>query len=141
PLTAGYTAVSGQFNREALLLFIVMTAWQMPHFYSIAIYRLKDYKVAKIPVLPAVKGIRTTKVHIAAYIVAFMVAASLMTLWGYTGYIYLIAMTIVGLLWLKKSVEGFSAKDDNKWARGLFGFSLIVLMTLSVALAFGAILP
>jgi len=141
PLTAGYTAVSGSFNREALILFLIMTFWQMPHFYAIATYRLKDYKEAGIPVLPAVKGIKTTKNRMLLYIIGFIVASASLTLFGYTGYLYLIVMLAVGLWWLKLGIKGFKAKDDAKWARKLFGFSLIVLMTLSVAVSFGAILP
>ena len=49
----------------------------MPHFYAIATYRLEEYVNAGIPVLPAKKGMRTTKFYIVGYIIAFIIAMSL----------------------------------------------------------------
>jgi heme o synthase len=141
PPVIGYTAVTGQLDLAALLLFIILTAWQMPHFYAIAIFRLKDYQAASIPVLPAVHGLRATKIQMTAYIVAFIIAATLLTLLGYTGYTYLAAMTVIGLLWLRRAVAGFHTTDDSRWARRLFGFSLIVLLVFSSMISLDVYLP
>jgi protoheme IX farnesyltransferase len=141
PPVAGYCAVTGVFDMGALLLFLLLVAWQMPHFYAIAMYRHKDYAAAGIPVLPVKKGMKLSKVEIAAYVSLFTVAASLMTAFGYTGLIYLFVMAAVGLVWLYKAFQGFRATDDEQWARGMFGFSLVVTLTVSVMLPLGAWLP
>src|SRR5690606_14013888 len=39
PILAGYVAASGQIDLGAILVFLVLFFWQMPEFYSIAIYR------------------------------------------------------------------------------------------------------
>ena len=140
PIVAGYCSVANHLGIEALLLFIILTLWQMPHFYSIAIFRLKDYAAAKLPVLPVKKGVYITKVQITLYIVAFIIATAMMSVLGYTGYIYLVVMSIIGLLWLYKSLQGFRTDSDVKWARKLFGLSLLVITVFSVIVSFGALL-
>ncbi|MBZ2279521.1 protoheme IX farnesyltransferase, partial [Buchnera aphidicola] len=50
PSSIGYTAVSNNLDLCCLLLYITIIFWQMSHFYSISIFRIKDYKNANIPV-------------------------------------------------------------------------------------------
>lgn len=134
PPVAGYTAVTGNFDAGAFILFLILTLWQMPHFYAIAIYRLKDYQAAGIPVLPAVKGMKETKIHILLYITGFLISLVLLTIFGYAGYLYLVIMLGLGVWWLIKGAQGFQATDDNAWARKLFFQSLILITSLSVIL-------
>lgn len=141
PPVAGYTAVTGRIDLGAGLVFLILVLWQMPHFYSIAIYRLKDYKAAGLPVWPVKKGIYSTKWQMFSYILAFIAATSLLFAHGYTGAIYFVVMLIVGLAWLRLSYQGFKAANDRAWARQSFKFSLIVIMTLAVMMSLGPVLP
>jgi protoheme IX farnesyltransferase len=141
PLVAGYCAVTNRLDLGALLLFAVMVFWQMPHFYAIAVYRMKDYAAASIPVLPIVKGLHQTKVQMLLYIIGFIIATSLLTVFGYTGYTYLVVMVLVGLWWLRLSLRGFKTSNDDRWARRLFGFSLIVVLTFSAMISLDVVLP
>jgi protoheme IX farnesyltransferase len=136
PPVVGYCAVSDRFDLGALLLFIMIALWQMPHFYAIAIFRLKEYSAASIPVLPVVKGIPATKVQMLLYTIAFIAASFLLTVFGYTGYAYLSVAAILGLAWLWLSIKGFSCKDDILWARGMFRLSLIIVTALSIVIPF-----
>jgi protoheme IX farnesyltransferase len=79
PPVAGYCAVSGRFDLAAALLFLILFFWQMPHFYAIAIYRLKDFKAANIPVLPAVRSMLYTKIEMIFYVVAYFITTLLLT--------------------------------------------------------------
>jgi len=141
PPVAGYCAVTNHFDGGALLLFLILTFWQMPHFYAIATYRRKDYRDAGLPVLTVKKGIKAAKIQIVAYIIAFIISAALLNVYGYTGYIYLAVMMILGLWWLKLGLAGFKAADDNKWGRQVFFFSLLITVAFSVLLAINAWLP
>ncbi|HSX34299.1 MAG TPA: heme o synthase [Candidatus Saccharimonadales bacterium] len=141
PPVAGYTAVTNSLDSGAWILFVILVAWQMPHFYAIAMYRFHDYKNAGLPVWPVKKGMHSTKVQIAIWIALFTIAAALMTLQGYTGDIYLVGVLILGALWFKKALQGFRAEDDAKWARGMFFFSLVVTVGIDALLAVGALLP
>jgi len=135
PPVVGYVAVSNRIDIGAWLLFSILVLWQMPHFFAIAMYRLEDYKAASIAVLPVVKGIYATKVQMLLYIVAFLVATSMLTFCGYTGYCYLLTMVLLGATWLYMSVQGFTTKNDTHWARRMFLFSLIVITVLSLMIS------
>jgi protoheme IX farnesyltransferase len=141
PPVVGYTAVTNHLDGGALLLFIILVCWQMPHFYAIAIYRAKDYAAAHIPVLPLVKGVRNTKLQMMGYILAFTAAAIALSVFGYAGYTYLVVMILLGLAWLRLALQGFKTKDDNAWARKLFRFSLIVTLVFSLMISITAWLP
>lgn len=141
PATAGYTAVAGMFDLGALLIFLIMTFWQMPHFFAIAMFRLKDYRAAGIPVLPAVEGLKAAKLQIVAYVGAFLAAVVLLAAAGYAGWWYLVVMVGFGAVWLVKGLQGFTAPDDVRWARKMFGFSLLVLLAFSFMLSVDSFLP
>ncbi len=136
PIVAGYTAVTNHFDLGAIILFMILVLWQMPHFYAIAIFRLKDYTAVSLPVLPVVKGIYITKIHMLFYISAFIIAASMLTILRYTGYIYLIVVILAGFTWLGLCIKGFKTNDDKLWARKMFAFSLVVILILSVVMSF-----
>ena len=136
PPVVGYTTAARTLDLGALILFAIIAMWQMPHFFAIAIYRLGDYTKASIPVFPYVKGMRKTKVHMTAYLLAFILATALLTLCGYTTSTFMLIMALVGTSWLILALKGFSAKNDARWARKMFIFSLVVVMTLSVTLPF-----
>ncbi len=67
PPIVGYTAASNRFDLIAIIFFTMLVFWQMPHFYAIAIYRLKEYQAASIPVLPAKRGIQAAKIQMILY--------------------------------------------------------------------------
>jgi len=141
PIVVGYTAVTDKLDMTALILFLILALWQMPHFYAIAIYRFDEYAAAGIPVLPIKKGMRKTKIYIVSYILAFVFVAPLLTLFGHAGHSYLAAVVLFGLVWLWRGLLGFRADDNARWARKLFFVSLIVLVAFSVALSLATVLP
>ncbi len=133
PPVVGYVAVSNSFDAGAIILFSILVLWQMPHFYAIAIYRLDDYAAASIPVLPVKKGVHTAKMHILVYISAFIIAALMPTVFGYTGYAYFTVVGLLGLTWLGLAIKGFSTSNNDKlWARKMFFSSLIVITLLCI---------
>ncbi len=135
PITAGYCAASNSFDAGALLLFLVLVAWQMPHFYAIATYRYYDYFGANVPVLPVKKGFVFTKIVIVLYIFAYFVATSLLFIFGLAGYVYFLVVFATSLLWFFAGLQGFSAKDDAVWGRQIFRLSLVALLFFCLAIS------
>ena len=141
PIVVGYTAVTDRLDSVALILFLILALWQMPHFFSIAIRRAPEYAAAGIPILPLKKGIISAKIQILLYLIAFVLAAEALTAFGYAGYSYAIVMGVATLIWFTLAVSGLSAQDDEVWARKLFFFSLVVLLVFSVTLSLATLLP
>ncbi|HAS84918.1 MAG TPA: protoheme IX farnesyltransferase [Candidatus Yonathbacteria bacterium] len=135
PPVVGYLAVSGSIDLGAVILFFILSLWQMPHSFTIAIYRLEDYIKAGIPVLPAKKGILVTKIQTLIYIALFVMATFALPVFGYTGYEYLLVMVILGLGWLGLSASGFYSTNNKLWARNMFVYSIAILVVFSIMIA------
>lgn len=143
PILAGYVAVSDRIDAAAVLLFLMIFFWQFPEFYSIAIYRKKEYAKAKVPIMSVVKGVKITKNQIFVYTIAYVISTLLLTSYGYTGWIYFVVMALSGIYFIWLGYKGLKTipKDDDAWARKMFHFSLKSLLTLCLMLSVGALLP
>jgi heme o synthase len=130
PPVVGYAAVTGRIDIGAVIFFMMIFLWQMPHFFAIAVYRLNDYKTAAIPVLPITSGMRNTKISITLYTAAFVVACTLLTVFGYTSLLYLGIALALGLWWLWTVLQGFHTTNDIAWGRKVFTQSLILITAL-----------
>jgi protoheme IX farnesyltransferase len=140
PLVAGYMAAADHWGVEALLLFVTMMAWQMPHFYGIALYRTKDYTAADLPVMPVKYGPRRTQFQALAYLIVFTLANLLLTIFGYERYSFAVVMTIFNVVWLWQGLSHYRQPPEI-WGRKIFAYSLIALLVLSVMLPLGSVLP
>ncbi len=136
PPVVGYCAVTNRLDGAAFLLFAVLVFWQMPHFYAIAIYRLKEYAAAAIPVLPLKRGVQATKVQMLLYTIGFIGASTSLGLLGYVGLPYLVVSTVLGGSWLYLCIKGFKARNETVWARKMFILSLVVITALCVLIPF-----
>lgn len=134
PLVAGYTAFTGQFDLTALLLGHVMVFWQMVHFYAIAIFRQKDYTAAQVPVWSVRYGARSTQKWIIFYTLLYLVSVIQLTLFTATGPVFLTVVGLLGLVWVYRGMSGLTSSNPVKWARGMFGYSLINLLVFSLVL-------
>lgn len=133
PPVVGYAASAMRLDLGALIIFLILLIWQMPHFYAIGIFRLKDYAAAALPVLSVKSGAEISKAYILAYIFLFMPAVFALYIFGYAGIFYLLAMTVVSVLWLFLGLMGvYKPVDEIKWAKRVFLFSLVILLVLCV---------
>lgn len=141
PPVAGYTAVTNELDGAAALLFLIMVFWQMPHFYAIGMYRKQDYMAAGLPILPVKQGFVATKYQMVVYVVGFIIVSQLLVVFGYASYFYATVMLLVGLGWLRIARTAFTIYDDVKWAKQMFGYSLLALLTFCAAIALEGWLP
>jgi len=136
PPVIGYCAVTGKIDAGAWLLFALLFLWQPPHFWSLAIRRVEEYRAAGFPVLPVVKGVRRTKVQMIPYIAALLAASVLMYVYDYAGVVFLVLSVAVASVWLLHAVSGLRARDTEKWAKADFMISVNYLLILFLAMIF-----
>ncbi|WP_394187253.1 heme o synthase [Paenisporosarcina quisquiliarum] len=131
PPVIGWAAVEPALGWGALALFLIMFAWQPPHFYALAMKRTEEYRAAGIPMLPVVKGFARTKKSMLVWVlILFPLPFLLMEL----GTWFLILATALNVGWLVLAIKGFKAEDDLKWANGMFIYSLNYMTILFVSM-------
>ena len=102
PPMGGWAAARGELGIEAWVLFLILFAWQHPHFYSIAWMFKEDYKKAGFKMLPVVyPDSRFTLAQIMAFtflLVGFSLVPSMI---GMSGKIYFWGALFLGagFLW------------------------------------------
>jgi len=141
PIVAGYTAVTGTFDAAAAILGAIMVFWQMPHFYAIGIFRREDYELAGLPIWPVKKGTRSTQRWMMFYTTLYVLSLLALAYYGANSYTYIIVAGLLGLSWLLMGFRGLNAHQTTKWARGMFGYSLLLLMAFVALLPLSTILP
>ncbi len=135
PILAGYVAVANALDWTGVILFLVLFFWQMPEFYSISIYRRREYAKAGVPVSSVIRGVTRTKVQIFVYTVLTVAASLLLATDARAGWIYFIVMLVFGLRWLQLAAEGLLTTDDDAWAKRNFHYALVVLVVFSVLIS------
>ena len=133
PPLLGWTAVTGQVDPGALLLFLIIYVWTPPHFWALAIHRRHDYASADLPMLPVTHGVAFTRLHILLYAILLFLIALLPFLTGMSGWIYLIGAVGLGLRFLSYTVQLYATGDD-RLAMPTFGFSIVYLFGVFAAL-------
>lgn len=133
PPLLGWTAVTGQVDTGALLLFLIIFAWTPPHFWALAIHRRHDYAKAHIPMLPVTHGVAFTRLHILLYTIILFLVSLLPFATGMCGWFYLAGAVILGARFLWYAIKLFASADD-RLAMPTFGFSIVYLFGLFAVL-------
>jgi protoheme IX farnesyltransferase len=133
PPVLGWTAITGNFSGEALLLMMIVFTWTPPHFWALAIHRCKDYARANIPMLPVTHGIEFTKTAILLYTLLLLVVCLLPYLVGMTGILYLFASLYLNAKFIYHAWR-LKFRADANAAMETFRFSIVHLMVLFLVL-------
>ncbi|MCX8002867.1 MAG: heme o synthase [Anoxybacillus mongoliensis] len=131
PPVIGWTAVDDTFHIVPIILFLLMFLWQPPHFLALAMKRCEEYRAAGIPMLPVVHGFAVTKRQIVIWIVALLPLPFYLFSLGVP---FLVIATLLNVGWLALGLAGFKMKDDMKWAKWMFIYSLNYLTILFVTM-------
>ncbi|MHB8353158.1 MAG: heme o synthase [Burkholderiales bacterium] len=135
PPLAGYCAASQQIDLAGLILFAMYALWQFPHAYAIAVLHLQDYARASIPVLPVVRGVALVRRHMPAYVATFTASGLLLFITHNTGWGYLAVLLGMGFAWMRSAWNSRYGKDDRRWAKTSFIYSVVMIMALSIMMS------
>jgi protoheme IX farnesyltransferase len=134
PPMIGWVAVSNHIGLESLVLFAIMFLWQPPHFWALALFRTDEYRAAKIPMLPVVRGAGVTKNYIMGYSILMVLASLLLYLLNVVGLGYLVAATVIGLGFIVLAATNLRSSATDRQAKQLFFYSMAYLTILFVAM-------
>ena len=138
PPLLGWTAATGTIGAGGLVLFGILFLWQVPHFLAISIFRREEYARAGLKVMPNTVGLRATKHSIARYLFALLAVSLLLVPLGVEGPAYTALAATLGAVFLGWGCWGLREDAGARWARSLFGVSILYLALLFCALMVGA---
>jgi protoheme IX farnesyltransferase len=135
PPVVAWAAASGTAPAEAWLLFLIIFLWTPPHFWALALYREGDYGRAGVPMMPNVKGEKSTRRQIFAYTILVVLAGVSPYAFGFAGLVYLAAAAAFGAGFMLLAFRVLRADEGAKGeAKQLFAFSILYLFVLFAAM-------
>ena len=139
PPMVGYAAATGHLDWTAWILFAIIFMWTPPHFWALAIVRMKDYQNAGVPMLPVVRGELETRRQIFVYTIELVLVTLLLPLLNLAGDVYLVSAVILGgaLLYAAWAVW---KKGGNKVAWRMYKWSSTYLVFIFLAIMIDAVL-
>ena len=140
PPVLGWSAVTGTIDPNSLLLFLIIFAWTPPHFWSLAIYRCKDYASAEIPMLPVTHGVEYTRLQILLYTIVLAIITILPFITYMSGLLYLVGALLLDAGFLYYAIRMIVDKND-RLAMQTFSYSIIYLMALFALLLIDHYVP
>lgn len=125
----GWTAITSGFHVVPLMMFLILFIWQMPHTFAIAMRKCNEYKAAGVAIVPVVYGFKMAKRLIAVYVVCLLPLPFYMDSLGVS---FVTIATLLNIGWIVASIWGFYVKNDLKWARVIFLYSVNYITILFV---------
>lgn len=138
PPLIGWAAATGDVSALPLLLFAIIFLWTPPHFWALSLFVRSDYAAAKVPMLPVVAGVQSTRRHIFVYTLPMVAAAIVPWPLQLTGAIYGVVSVVLNLVFLVLAGAVLASRTtepaEMKAEKRLFAFSVLYLFVLFGAL-------
>jgi protoheme IX farnesyltransferase len=130
PVAMGATAATGNITAIAIVLFLILFMWQIPHFLAIAILYRDDYERGGFSILPVGdKNLDATSRQVVLYCLALIPVTIFPGMLGTSGRLYVIIAIILNAMFTWLGIA-LARNRDQKHARRLFFASLGYLLCL-----------
>lgn len=131
PPLIGWAAIDANLHFIAWMLFLIMFIWQPPHFLALAMRRSDEYKRAGIPMLPVVYGFEMTKRQVMIWVLCLLPLPFYMQELGLP---FIIFATILNIGWIVLGIYCYKQKDDKKFSKLMFIYSINYLTLLFMSM-------
>lgn len=130
PVLIGYSAVAGRVGMDGIILFSVMLLWQPPHFWSLALAHMEEYRGVGVPVLPVALGEPYTKILIFLYAIGLL--PTTLALWVF-GYCSAAFAWLAFALWCSYLLSCYRNVVSRRRFRRAFFASILYIMAVLLA--------
>ena len=131
PPIIGWSIATGNITLEPIFLFLIIFFWTPSHFWALSLYKTEDYANAKIPMLPVVSGIKTTKINIFVYSIILFFISIAPYFFGYFGLTYFISSLLLGSYYVYLCYRLLTDKNEvKKIAKKIFVYSILYLFLI-----------
>ncbi|MEM9732527.1 MAG: heme o synthase [Pseudomonadota bacterium] len=142
PPMLGWACTTGTIGWEGVVLFAIIFIWTPPHFWALALWKMRDYDDAHIPMMPNVAGKSSTRRQMLAYAALLAPLSIAPMLMGFAGVLTGVLSAALGasFLYFTFRVWQIAGADENLTAeKKLFGFSIFYLFALFALLLVDAV--
>ncbi len=132
---AGWAAATGTLSLTALLIGAIDFLWTPGHLWGLAMKKIKEYKIAGIPMLPVKVGLSKAALVVFVLNVVTVAFSFLFPLFGLTGTIYLGFSILAGSGFLFQN-RGliFSASEANGFKAFIASMPYLALLMIGLIL-------
>ena len=137
PVLIGWSAVTNSLTWTPVVLFVIVFLWTPPHYWPLSLKFKDDYAAAGVPMLPVVRQLRVVARQIVVYSWAMVGATLVLVPVAPMGWIYSIAATVLGALFIYEAHALLARATRGEDARPmrLFHWSITYLSLLFLAVA------
>jgi heme o synthase len=133
PPMIGWACVTGSVTVESIVLFLIIFLWTPPHFWALALFKLRDYGDARVPMMPNVMGEAATKTQMFWYAVATALVGAAPFALGFAGPLYGAVSIVLGAEFVRHAWKVWHMDEADRVmvpAKKLFGYSLVYLFAI-----------
>ena len=137
PPMIGWAAATGTVSLESFVLFLIIFMWTPPHFWALALLRVRDYERAGVTMMPVVKGEDETRRQILIYSLILAPLGCVPAVVGLGGGLYTVAAGFLGAFFVMFAYACYSERvgpDAERAAKNLFAYSVLYLFLLFAVL-------
>ncbi len=134
PAWFGWWAATGSINMKGFLTGLLIAFWGPLHFWSLALSYSKDYRRAKVPVLPVIVSFKVAVWHVVASSLMLIFFTYIPFISGFYGYLYLMLVSTINFCLLTVTLH-LLARPNTRRSWVLYKFSSPYILGVLIAMA------
>jgi protoheme IX farnesyltransferase len=130
---SGWAATGNVFSLTPMLVALLDFLWTPGHLWGLAIAKVKEYRLASVPMLPVTLGLGIASRYVFMFNVLTFASSLMFPLLGLTGPVYSVIAVFAGVLLLLRSWKLYKSPSERQGSK-LFLLSVAYLSCMMIAL-------